>query len=172
MNTHICSLKTLVLIWIIVLAIPSTSYSGDKVKSKKVSLIEGRWINDGKMTKEYNKKYSKSAEQQLKFMEKFFDKLTLTFKDGIFTVDGPAYTTIGKDGKEVIFPKYKINMKYKVLFETDKQVALLLEGDNGLKQIQLINFESDDIHWIYSGHGVAGPNRHIRDFYRRINKED
>jgi hypothetical protein len=132
------------------------------------SNLDGTWKSDWELTKSHIDADCKLSEKVIAGLRVLMGKMTLRYEGERAEFTMPELR-VEKAGKTRTIEGWTSEETVKILGRTNSQIALLSDGGApGFDEsITLINFESEDVYWVYLGFlPLAG--HHVREYFRRL----
>ena len=131
--------------------------------------LAGEWQSDRIASNAFNRSQTRLEDKTLAFLEQSMGRLVLRFSATEVVSEMPGWISVSQ-GLETTMKGFRDSSPYEVVATTAQAVAVKMkEPVTGTAIVQVFNFVSPDVMWIYvGGADKSFPDLHIREYFRRV----
>lgn len=128
--------------------------------------ILGEWRSSYELSKTFNDKYAVIEERTKEFREQLIGRSTVTYTKESVALEMDPIDSVTISGKVYPWDSSPMTGPYRALGCNDDIVVIKINF-NGTELLSSLNFESENIYWVYEGTPKGAGNKHTREYFVR-----
>ena len=141
------------------------------VQSYACPSLDGVWKSSLSMSRDFNISRSLIEESTREFRDQIIGKSSVTYIDSVVSFTFEKTPEIVIQGKIYPWDLSNITSAYEVLGCTENQMVMKWSAFD-TDFITTLNFENDNVYWIYEGMPNGTGNDHTREYFVRERKSN
>ncbi len=131
----------------------------------------GEWASSKELTMSFNRRWANIEERAMSLLNQTTGTATVNYLQNELVLSDIPSRKITINGEQFDWNGTNQTVHYEVLGCTEKMVSIKYRlFDNDF--IVTLNFQADDIYWVYSGHPELTENAHTREYFERGSSPD